>query len=168
MQKKRINKDLLFVLTAVAVCFGFMAFVTLVFPALKMSYDGIIKTYEMEVSGIHAVFGGKITEGNEYIELTIMEYKFNFLSLLGYLLPLIASIFGVLIFNSKKDLPHYIVGGLCFLGAILIFLEPVFFRSVNEISDSIKVTLLAGPILGGLLALITTGFIIGCGYMKRK
>jgi hypothetical protein len=167
MQKKRINRDLLFVLTAAAVCFGFMSFVTVVFPAVKMSFEGLIKTYEMEVSGIHAVFGGKVTGGNEYIELTFTEYKFNFLTLFGYLLPLIASIGGVLIFKSKKDLPHYVVAGLCFLGAILIFLEPVLFRSVNEIADSIKVSLLVGPVIGGLLALVAGAFNIGCGVMKR-
>ena len=146
MQKKRINKEVLFVLTSAAVCLGFMAFVTVVFPALKM--DGV------EVSGIHAVFG--------------VEYKFNFLVLFGYLLPLISAVCGVVFFNAKNEIPHYIVSGLCFLGAILIFLEPVLFRSVNEVIETTKITLHAGPVIGGLLAIISGIFNISCGYMKRK
>ena len=70
MQKKRVNKEVLFVLMSAAVCLGFMAFVTVVFPALRINGE--------EVSGVHAVFGG--------------EYKFNFIVLLGYLLPLIGAI----------------------------------------------------------------------------
>ena len=164
MQKKRINRDLLFVLTAAAVCFGFMAFVTVVFPAVKMNYNGLIT----EVSGIHAVFGGEVSGENEFIELTFKGYKFNFLVFLGYLLPLIAGIIAALVFNSKKELPHYIACGLCFIGAILIFLEPVLFRNVNEIKEMIDINFLAGPIIGGLLAIIASVFNISCGAMKRK
>ena len=155
MNKKRINKDLLFVLTAGAVCFGFMSFVTVVFPAVKM--------LGMEVSGVHAVFGGKITNGKEYS----LECKFNFLSLIGYLLPLIASVCGVIFFNSKKPLTHYVLCGLCVIGAIVIFLEPVLFSSVNELDGSLEISLLAGPVIGGLLAIVAGGFNISCGTMKR-
>ena len=146
MQKKRINKELLFVLTSAAVCLGFMAFVTVVFPALKMG--------GAEVSGINAVFG--------------VEYKFNFLVLFGYLLPLISAICGVVFFNAKSAIFHYVLSGLCFLGVILIFLEPVLFRSVNAIENMVEITLHAGPIIGGLLTVISGIFHISCGYMKRK
>ena len=146
MQKRRINKEMLFVLTSAAVCIGFMAFVTVVFPALKMNGE--------TVSGINAGFG--------------VEYKFNFLVLLGYLLPLISVIFGVVFFNAKNEIPHYVAAGLCFIGAILIFLEPVLFTSINTIGKAIKVTLHAGPVMGGLLAIISGVFNISCGVMKRK
>ena len=146
MQKKRINKELLFVLMSAAVCLGFMAFVTVVFPALKM--DGV------EVSGVNAVFG--------------VGFKFNFLILLGYLFPLISVICGVVFFNAKSEVPHYISSVLCFLGVIIIFLEPVLFRSVNVIVNTVEITLHAGPIIGGLLAIVSGIFHISCGYMKRK
>ena len=144
MQRKRVNKELLFVLTSASVCIGFMAFVTVVFPALKM--DG------REVLGVYAVFGG--------------EYKFNFLALLGYLLPLIGAVCGVIFFNAKNGIPHYIASGLCFIGAILIFLEPVLFADINEIEHTIKVSLHAGPIIGGLLSIVSGIFNISCGIMK--
>ena len=146
MQKKRVNKELLFVLTSAAVCLGFMAFVTVVFPALIM--DGV------EVSGVHAVFGG--------------QYKFNFVVLFGYLLPLIGALCANVVFGAKSDYPHYIVSVLCFIGAILIFLEPVLFAIVNEVAETIEVSLLAGPIIGGLLSIAAGIFNISCGVMKRK
>ena len=63
---------------------------------------------------------------------------------------------------------HYVLSGLCFLGVILIFLEPVLFRSVNAIENMVEITLHAGPIIGGLLTVISGIFHISCGYMKRK
>ena len=146
MQKKRVNKEVLFVLMSAAVCLGFMAFVTVVFPALKMDGE--------EVSGVHAVFGG--------------EYKFNFLVLFAYLLPLISAICGVVFFSTKSEITHYVLSGLCFIGAILIFLEPTLFASINTIAATVKVSLHAGPIIGGFLAIISGVFHISCGYMKRK
>ena len=146
MQKKRVNKEVLFVLMSAAVCLGFMAFVTVVFPALRINGE--------EVSGVHAVFGG--------------EYKFNFIVLLGYLLPLIGAILGVIFFDTKSGIPHYVLSGLCLIGVIIILLEPVLFASINEIEQTIKVSLHAGPIIGGLLTILSGIFHISCGYMKRK
>lgn len=166
-KKKKVNKQLLFVLTAAAVCLGFMAFVALFFPAVKMTVEGILGTYSQEVSGIHAVFGGTITEGNEHIQLTVAEYGFNFMAFLGYLLPLIAAALSLLAFKSKGNLLNFVAAGLCLVGAILIFLEPTFFASVNEINEKVVCSLLIGPILGGVFAILAGLFNTGCAVMKK-
>lgn len=166
-KKKKVNKELLFVLTTAAVCLGFMAFVAMFFPAVKMTVEGIFGTYSTEVSGIHAVFGGTITEGNEYIQLTVAEYGFNFMAFLGYLLPLLGAVASFLAFKSKGKLLDFVAIGLFVLGAILIFLEPSLFASVNEINEKIVCSLLVGPILGGVFALLAALFNAGCIAMKK-
>ncbi len=167
MAKKKVNKQLLFVLTAAAVCLAFMATVSMFFPAVKMTVEGIFGSYSTEVSGIHAVFGGTITEGNEYIQLTVAEYGFNFLVLLGYLLPLVSIVVSYLAYKGKTDLLHLIAAGLCIVGAILIFLEPTLFASVNEISENIVCTALVGPILGGIFAILAGLTNVGCVVLKK-
>lgn len=168
-KKKVVNKDLLFVLTTAAVCLGFMASVAMFFPAVKLTLNlgSILGEAVTEISGIHAVFGGKITEGNENIQLTIAEYSFNFMTLLGYLLPLVGAGIGLFAFKKKGNLLNYIAALLCIVGAILIFLEPVFFASVNELSEKIKVSLLIGPILGGIFAILSGVFNASCGVLKK-
>lgn len=165
-KKKRINREKLLVLTAAAICIGFMATVTMFFPAVKLT-NIYISSITTDVDGLHAVFGGVVSVGNENIQLNITEYLFNPLVFVGYLLPFVGVIFGVVKFDSKNSLVHYVSAGLCVLGAVLIFLEPNLFASVNAISDKFTVSLLIGPILGGILSLISAGFHFGCGYIKR-
>lgn len=166
-KKKRINKDLLFVLTAGAICFGLMACVVMFFPAVKLTYESILGTFENEIDGLHAVFGGAITAGNENFQFTITEFSFNVLAFIGYLLPLAAAVLGLLAFKSKSNLINYVAVVLCIVGAILIFLEPTLFVSVNEINEKYVASLLIGPVLGGIFALVSAAFHGGCGYMKK-
>ena len=166
-KKKKVNKELLFVLTTTAVALSFMAFVVVFFPAVKMSVNGIFGTYETEVSGLHAVFGGKITEGNEYIQLTVAEYGFNVLAFVGYLLPLLSIVVSFVAYKSKGKMLHYVAAILCIIGAVLIFLEPTFFATVNEIDENITCSLLIGPILGGIFAILAAMVNAGSSLLKK-
>ena len=168
MAKKKLNKDLLFVVTVAAMALGLMAFVAMFFPAVKMTVKGIFGTYESEVSGVLAVFGGKITEGNDKFQLTVAEYGFNVLAFIGYLLPLLSIPVAYLAFKDKKNLFSFIAIGLALVGAILIFVEPALFASVNEINENIVCSALVGPILGGIfaiLAALANGAVV---YLKKQ
>ena len=168
MAKKKVNKDLLFVVTVLAISLSFMAFVTMFFPAVKMTIESIIGTVESEVSGILAVFGGKITEGNDKFQLTVAEYGFNTLVFIGYLLPLLSIPLAYLAFKDKKDLFSFVAIGLALVGAILIFVEPALFASVNEINENIVCSALVGPVLGGIFAILAglaNGAVV---YLKKQ
>lgn len=167
-KKKKVNKDLLFVVTVAAMALGLMAFVAMFFPAVKMTVEGIFGTYESEVSGILAVFGGKITEGNEHFQFTVAEYGFNTFVFIGYLLPLLSIPLAYLAFKDKKNLFSFIAIALALVGAILIFLQPSLFASVNEINENIVCSALVGPILGvifAILAALANGAVV---YLKKQ
>lgn len=167
-KKKKVNKDLLFVVTVAAMALGLMAFVAMFLPAVKMTVEGIFGTYESEVSGILAVFGGKITEGNEHFQFTVAEYGFNTFAFIGYLLPLLSIPLSYLAFKDKKNLFSFIAIALSLVGAILIFLQPSLFASVNEINENIVCSALVGPILGGIfaiLAALANGAVV---YLKKQ
>lgn len=166
-KKKKVNKDLLFVVTVAAMALGLMAFVAMFFPAVKMTVSGILGTHESEVSGILAVFGGKITEGNEHFQFTVAEYGFNTFAFIGYLLPLLAIPLSYLAFKNKNNLFSFVAIALSLVGAILIFLQPSLFASVNEINENIVCSALVGPILGGIfaiLAALANGAVV---YLKK-
>ena len=126
IKKQKVNKKVFLVVTIVAAALAFIAFVAMFFPAVNMSVKGILGTYETQVSGLHAVFGGKITEGNEHFQLTVAEYGFNALAFIGYLLPLLSLVIGYFAYKGKGEMFNYIAAILCIVGAILIFLEPTF------------------------------------------
>ena len=167
-KKKKVNKDLLFVVTVAAMALGLMAFVAMFFPAVKMTFDGgILGTAESEVSGILAVFGGKITEGNEHFQFTVAEYGFNTFAFIGYLLPLLAIPLSYLAFKNKNNLFSFVAIALSLVGAILIFLQPSLFASINEINENVVCSALVGPILGGIFAILAglaNGAVV---YLKK-
>ena len=153
MKGKRYNKETVFLLTAGSVCLAFMAFTTMVFPALNWKVD----FQELEISGIFAVFGGNIYEN--------YELKFNVLSLFGYLLAFVAVVLNLKAFDKKENTLHYASMIVCLLSSIIIFIEPVIVSLVNNISD---LSLGIGPILGGIFMLISLVLNIGCVQEKNK
>ena len=118
-KKKRINKEHLFLLTTGAVCLAFMAFTTMLFPAVKLAYS----SYSTEVSGLHAVFGGTVAN----VQLAPQKYNFNIISLIGYILPLVAVILGILAFKKEGIILNYVAAILCLVATIIMFLEPTIF-----------------------------------------
>lgn len=167
-KKKKVNKEVLFLLTSAAVCIAFMGFVVMFFPAVKLTTEILFKTYEVEISGIQAIFGGKLTEGNEVVQLTLAEFNFNIVSLIGYVLLLVSAFISVISFNRNDYLLDIVSTVLCVVAAIVIFLEPTIFASVNQLSENIKCTLLIGPILGGIFALLAAAFNASCINLKRN
>ena len=153
MKGKRYNKETVFLLTAGSVCLAFMAFTTMVFPALNWKVD----FQELEISGIFAVFGGSVND--QY------EFKFNILSLIGYLLAFVAVVLSLKAFDKKENTLHYVSMIICFLSSIIIFLEPVIVGFVNNISN---LSLGIGPILGGIFMLIALVLNLGCVQEKNK
>ena len=152
MKNKRINKELLFVLTAGLVCFSFMAFVVMVFPALKINGENI------KIDGIQAIFGGEVTEG--------VETKFNLLSMIGYFLPALAVITSILAFKTKTIIFDIVTMFFVLAGGVLIILEPTIFKTVNQIASEIKVSYLIGPIFGIIFSTISMIFSISCIRLK--
>ena len=144
----------------------FMAFVTMFFPAVKMSVEGIISN-NTEVSGLQALFGGKIIEENQFIQLTVFQLRFNPVAFIGYLLPFLSIVVSFIAFKVKGMLAHFIAAILCIIGAVLIFLEPTFFATINEINENITCSLLIGPILGGIFAILAGMVNAGSSLLKK-
>jgi hypothetical protein len=167
MAKKKINKDLLFVVTVAAMALGLMAFVAMFFPAVKMSTDGLFgAVYEYEVSGIISTFGGIIEDKN--LPFLKKECIFNTLAFIGYLLPLLSIPVAYLAFKDKKNLFSFVAIALSLVGAILIFVEPALFASINEINENIVCSALVGPVLGGIFAILAglaNGAVV---YLKKQ
>ena len=96
------------------------------------------------------------------------EYGFNTLAFIGYLLPLLSIPLAYLAFKDKKNLFSFVAIGLALVGAILIFVEPALFASVNEINENIVCSALVGPVLGGILAILAglaNGAVV---YLKKQ
>jgi hypothetical protein len=153
MSKKRINKEALFLLTSFIMCFAFASFVCMVFPAVKLTYDGLVLDTSIKVDGIIAVFGGKVTV-SENTNIDLIETKFNVLSMLGYFLPLLGSIVCYLAFKKKSQFLYFVTAGLCIIGGMLILLEGIIFANVNDLSNIVRVSILFGPIAGGISAIL--------------
>lgn len=158
--KKRINKEQLFLLTTGAVCVAFMAFTTMLFPAVKVT---LFFDFPTEVSGLHAIFGGTVIKGQD----DIMTYNFNIISLIGFLLPLVSLVLSILAFKKDGIILNIVATMLCLIATIVMFLEPVFFQLVNPIYQDWEVNILFGPVVGGLLSLISGGFNLGCIKLKK-
>lgn len=151
MNKKRINRELLFVLTSGAVCFAFMAFLVMVFPAVRLSLGNY------KVTGIEAVFGGEV-QG--------IKFNFNLLSFIGYMLAFVVVITSILAYKNTTIIFDIITIALTVIVGVLIALEPVLFRSVNQIVSEIKISYLIGPILGMIFSVISLIFSISCIRLK--
>lgn len=166
VKKKRINKEQLFLLTSSAVCFAFMAFTTMLFPVARLSAGDFI----IDISGLHAVYGGKVTL--EY--LGSYEYKFNIVLFIGYLLPIISLVLSVLAFKKEGRTFNFIAAILCFIAALIMFSELLLFQVFNShfindfftVAINPNIAISFGPILGGVLALISGLLNLGCFKLK--
>lgn len=152
--KKTYNKDKVFLLTSICVCLSFMAFVAVVFPALRYN-NGV---NEVEISGIFAVFGGMVDELN-------MIFSFNIFSLIGYLIPLGIVFLSVKAFNSKKSIVFFIISILSIISIVITLLEPILVGILNQLSD---LTLSFGPIISTVLMVIVLISSLCSGLEKNK
>lgn len=165
--KKRINKEALFVLTAFIVCFSFVSFVCIAFPALKVTYETSEFIIEGKAEGLMAIFGGTVSSGSEVNNFNLLNAKFNLLSLIGYLLPLLSLLLAMFALSKKSQILYYVTAAICFIGAIITFSEATIFTAVNSISKY-EVTLLFGPIMGGICGVIAGVISIGSWYVFNK
>ena len=130
----------------------------MLFPAVKLSYS----SYATEVSGLHAVFGGSVTN----VQLAPNTYNFNIVLLIGYLLPLASLVLSIFAFNKEGIILNYIAAILCLVATIVMFLEPTLFTFFNEVNSNYNVSILFGPVLGGILALISGALNLACVKLK--
>ena len=165
MAKKRINKEALFMVTSFVLCLGFTSFICMAFPALKISQSIAGITATTKVEGLIAVIGGKIS--TETASITILEAKFNFLSLIGYLLPLVAAVLAMLGLSKQKEMLFYIAGVLCLISAGLTLCEGIIFTSVNNV-EFLKTSLLFGPIMSSICSIAAGAVSFGSWYIFHK
>lgn len=167
MAKKRINKELLMVLTAGAICFAVMSFFAMFLPAVKLTLSFGSLTKEIEVLGTNAIFGEELSFELQTI-FGKTEWLFNSVPFAGYVFVLVSAIFALVAFKKDGSFLNVLAIVLGVVGAVLIFSEPSSFADLNEIHSKVQVTSLIGPILGGIFAVATVGFNIGCCVIKNK
>lgn len=162
-QVKRINKEHLFLFTSASVCIAFMAFVVMVFPAVKMS----VGEESYKVLGTLAVFGGKLPEDIGIFKLVLEKFSFSFLSLIAYTLPLFSVVISVKAFKTTKPMLNYLAAFLCFVAAVMMLFQPVYFRYANDLVKEVEVSLLIGPIFGIICSLVSGFCSLGCVHVKN-
>lgn len=165
IQPKGINKEHLFLITSVAVCLAFMAFVTFVFPAIEIIafIPGEKDTFSIKVLGTNAVFGGKI-----YLEtLAVGEAKFSFLTLIAYLLPLASVVVSVKAFNDKGSILNIVAALLCFIGALMMMFQPIIFNESVSMLFNFSTKKLIGPKFGAIFSILAGCFNLGCISVKK-
>lgn len=128
-----------------------VAFFLMFAPALKNGST----TYE----GVKVLFGEKVTA----LGITI-ETKGAIGSFIGYLLVLLGGICAVVISFIMKDekmakIITLAAAALILVGAILVFCEKAMYYSANnvEVSGTDYTKLAAGPIVAGIMAIISAG-----------
>ena len=165
IQPKRINKEHLFLTTSAAVCLAFMAFVTMVFPAINLVLTTTLveESFNIKVLGTNAIFGGKLYLDN----LVIGKANFSFLSLIAYLLPLAAVFLSVMAFDKKSPLYNIISAVVCFTGAIMM-LSQCYLTNIEVLTlYGFTTKLLIGPKLGAIFAAISGCFNLGSVKIKN-
>ena len=160
--KKRINKENLFVLTSFVMCFAFVGFVCMVLPAVKISSNAL-SSASVKIDGIVAVFGGE----SKLNDLVLFNFKFNLLSLIGYLLPLVGCVLCYFAFKKLNLMLYYVTAVLCIVGGGLTLFESVIFRSINNISEVLNVSILLGPIIGGVSSILAGLVSIGSSQIFK-
>ena len=156
MAKKK--KVMMFVPGAIACVLGIAAFCMMFLDAV--TYTGKLLGSTASVKGMLVAFGGKTEDGLFSLVTSVknFEFKFNIMTTLGFGLPLIG---GVLALIFKNGLITKIVTTACFVvGAVFLF-STVGFMSIS-LDENVKTVidgvytakLAAGPIVGGVLAII--------------
>ena len=164
-KKNNISKDMLMVITVLLFGLSFSAAAMCFFPGVKINFS----IFTCEVDGMYAVFGGtqKTSLGFN------LDYAFNTFAFIGYLLALVTGILSIFAFRKKGKLMYFLVAGIALISSLLIFLEPVFFKSVNatelsSINDLFQCQLAIGPILGGIFALLAGVISLITAIMKNN
>lgn len=165
--KKRVNKEALFVLTAFIICFAFVNVVCIALPALKITHETSAFIREGKVEGLRAIAGGTVSSGDATNNFNMLNAKFNPLSLFGYLFPLLGCIIAMFALSKKSQILYYIVGAICLTSGIITLCEGVIFKVVNNIPHY-EVSLLAGPIIGGICGILAGLASIGSWYIFNK
>ena len=131
-----------------------IAGVILIIAAVMIFLPGVVQRtpsplgdLTVEYSGLQAVFG----------QSEDPKLKFNVGVFIGWMFVLgagVMSLIGAL--NKKLGILVLVGAGVAIAGSVLVFLEAVLFKSVNDFSGILNTTynLGVGPILGGIFAII--------------
>jgi hypothetical protein len=161
------KKSLPFLMQAVAVLWGVVAFIMLFLPAIGV--DGTDTTY----NGLKVVFGYKqSTLGYEY-----SVFNFSFMNLLTYILILVGIVLSVLSIVSNTNKWVSVIASVAFLVAGIFFFCTIAFTSVNADASKIfaslggnikdSFTLAVGAILGGVFSIVAALSSLGAFLMKE-
>lgn len=167
MNNKRVNKETLFVITAFVVCIAFVNFLCIAFPALKVTYETSAFILEGRVEGLMAIAGGTVSAGSTTSNFNLIDAKFNPISLIGYLLPLVACALALLALSKKSQILYYVTGSICLIAGVITLLEGVIFKLINNITI-MEVSLLLGPIMGGICGIVAGFISFGSWYVFNK
>jgi hypothetical protein len=166
---KRINKEALFVLTAFIISFAFVNFICIALPALKVTYETSSFLIVGKVDGLIATFGGTVSNGSTTNNFNLLDAKYNALSLYAYLIPLVSCILTLVGLSKKKQILYYISGIICLACGVITLLEGVIFSSINNTAMyGYEVSLLIGPIIGGICGVIAGIACFGSWYIFNK
>ena len=165
--KKRVNREALFILTAIVVCFSFVNFICIAFPALKLTHNNEYFNVSAKVEGLIAIVGGTISAGSETNNSNLLNASFNLLSLIGYIIPLVGCILSMIALNKTNQIMYYIAGVFCLAGGVITLFEGVIFTSVNNLK-LVEVSLLFGPIIGGICGVLAGVVSFGSWYIFNK
>lgn len=160
--KKRFNKDAFLLATFILFSLSLCALFAMTLPGVELSYKNASDS-NIKIDGLFVVFGGE-----PEIRGVVYYFRFNLISLLSYLLPIIGSVIGIFAFKKANKILYFISGILCFIGGILIFMEPLFFIYVNHFQFTFNASLLFGPIIGAIFAMISGLIGIGCGIKINR
>lgn len=149
----------------IAALFGLVSVFMILCPAINYTVKDEVTTY----TGLNVVFGLSETTKNALGSATVEYFKFSFMAMLAYLLPLAGVIIAALnCFGKKSSKLLSLISTACFaVGAIFMFCL-VSFAIVGEVSGSIGgiggtlslslnkeyMTLGVGAIIGAISAII--------------
>lgn len=167
MNNKKVNKETLFVLTAFIVCIAFVNFLCVTLPALKVTYETSAFILEGRVEGLMAIAGGTVSSGSTTSNFNLLDAKFNPINLVGYLLPVVGCILTLVAFSKKKQFLYYASGVIFVASGVITLLEGTIYKMINNIT-TMEVSLLIGPIMGGLCGVIAGIISFGSWYIFNK
>ena len=162
---------------------GVVAFFMMFVDAIKVSVTTVVignsSTDVSYYSGLESLFGVKNNSGDIVVKGAGGAF-------VGYLLALLggaAAVVSALVIKDKKMAMYIVIGAaaLMVVGAVLMFCEKAMFLGVNEIDSasgaaglgsilgaSYEYGLGAGPIVGGILAILGAGCAGASIVVKEK
>lgn len=136
-------------------CAGLLAVVAffLMFADALVQKTSFVGTFVGK--GTDVLFGTKASNGTVLTKGAVGSF-------IGYLLVLIGGACAVVVSFVLKDaklakIVTLAAAALVLVGAILVFCEKAMWLSANDMNDNDKLSLAAGPVVAGIMAVISAG-----------